>query len=49
MCELSPLIGGTIIGLSVGFFTLLSLTFANNYKRKKEMFLIDNERNPPND
>ena len=43
MCELSPLIGGMVIGLSVGFFTLLSLTFANTYKRKKAERLAQNE------
>jgi len=36
---MSPLIGGTVIGLSVGFFTLLSINFANAYKKKKALKL----------
>ena len=43
MCGIDPLVGAMVIGLSVGFFTLLSLNFANTYKRKKAERLSQNE------
>lgn len=43
MCEISPLLGGTVIGLSVGFFTLLSINFANAYKKKQAIKLEGDE------
>lgn len=39
MCGMDPMLGALVIGISTGFFTLLSLNFANVYKKKKALKL----------
>ena len=36
MCELPPILGMAILGLSTGLFAILSINFANMYKKMKE-------------
>jgi len=37
MCELPPILGMAIIGLSTGMFAILSINFANMYKKMKKL------------
>ena len=40
---MDPMFGALIIGLSTGFFALLSINFANAYKKKQALKLEGEE------
>jgi len=43
MCGMDPMLGALVIGISTGFFALLSINFANVYKKRKAMKLEGEE------
>ena len=40
---MDPMLGALVIGISTGFFALLSINFANAYKKRKAMKLEGEE------
>ena len=43
MCGMDPMLGALIIGLSTGFFALMSVNIADAYKKKKALKLEGEE------
>ena len=37
MCELPPILGMAILGLSTGLFAILAINVANMYKKRRDL------------